>query len=288
MSNNESDLKACTKCNELKPLSRFVFRKDTGKLRSNCMDCTNTANKRRYENGHKDYHASYRARNREKVKNYLRNYKLVNEVVLKKKRREAYARAKENGTLRYMRERLVEPGKANAREAVKYALLKDRLIRSEICEIPGCGNLSNIEAHHDTYLLRDRLTVRFLCSYCHASFHSLFLVDNLLLNEEDMLGQYEKTPETLSVLEKAMLAFPKQPDKFSSAMERDVFSSVQRYLKNLNGNFVRCEYGQITNKLFGLAVIRKRREFSKEDREEAIRLFRHDFLTANVLDLINS
>ena len=81
------ELKRCSKCDKIKPLSDF--HKDKSKksgYKSQCKSCLDTEEKReysrKYRESHKEYykekHAEYRARNREKIKEDTRLRRLKN------------------------------------------------------------------------------------------------------------------------------------------------------------------------------------------------------------------
>ena len=88
----DEGLKKCSKCDNEKELSEFIFRKDTQRYRTQCRDCIKMINKK-YQTMNKDkikirrkefsektknlkrlYEIDYSERNREKIKNYKKHY----------------------------------------------------------------------------------------------------------------------------------------------------------------------------------------------------------------------
>ena len=65
--------KKCTKCGEVKPISEFRLRKDTGKYRNSCLACESERHKR------------YRQNNSEKLKKYFKNRYAENKEDIKKR-----------------------------------------------------------------------------------------------------------------------------------------------------------------------------------------------------------
>ena len=98
----DEDIKRCSKCDIVKKLSDFNFRKDAQKYRNQCRHCIKLINKE-YRTMNKDeikirkeeyrnntkilrlYNIDYRERNREEIQLYRKNYFQNNKEELYKK-----------------------------------------------------------------------------------------------------------------------------------------------------------------------------------------------------------
>lgn len=137
-------MKICTKCLRNRKLTQF--RNDRSKpdsLTSWCKDCLDAANSR-WKTAHPDqvaqHQATSRMRRAEKIAENTRKWRAENP--------EAYA----------------------AHRAVAEALrVGDLNVRP--CETCLKEDMSNLVAHHDSYLPEDRLNVRWLCKKHHAAHH---------------------------------------------------------------------------------------------------------------------
>lgn len=83
LSNPSQDSKKCTKCDEVKPLIDFPFRKDRGKYLAACKECR-AVEHRQWRESHAEeyqqYHAQYRERHRQKAREVSRQWRNSNPV----------------------------------------------------------------------------------------------------------------------------------------------------------------------------------------------------------------
>ena len=150
----DTGMKVCSKCHRDLPLDDFWSdsRATDGK-RSACRECfsasvtewrRNNPDKVRVIN-------SQERRGDETVAEYQRRYKQAHREELNERQREARAAA---------------PRRDRARDAVRRALLRGDLTRSDVCD--RCGATGRrIEASHDDY--DQPLVVEWLCVRCHRA-----------------------------------------------------------------------------------------------------------------------
>ena len=74
--------KKCIKCNKVKPLSEYSFRKDTNKYRNTCKEC-NSKQKKEWREIHQEQIKQYRIENKEHIQEVQKEYYKENEKHLK-------------------------------------------------------------------------------------------------------------------------------------------------------------------------------------------------------------
>jgi len=150
--------KECSVCGEDKPISEFYRRRASKDgLMPKCKKCK------------KSYADAYYAKNRERIVSHVtgyarRNREVVNATARKHYRCNAGTIAAQNKARRNR-----SPDKERARLAVRSALATGGLVRPSTCS--ECGASGEMDAHHDSYLPKDWLDVRFLCRSCHVHWH---------------------------------------------------------------------------------------------------------------------
>lgn len=246
--------KFCIRCGESKPLARFAVHPGSGNLRNVCKDCRNISNRERYRNGGSTYHEEYRKRNKKKLTKYFREYEEKNYDGRRKKRKERYLLDKRTGLPLHTRRRRSQPGKLHANATVRDAISSGVLIRPESCS--NCPRKDHIHGHHDSYLKKDRLNVRWLCARCHRAFHLKYHLVVILLDEAEVIHPYTPDGVYIGVFSQAIQHYPERkiPAELND-VEVKIYQKVFQYLEHLGGNFTKMEYGEIAGGLFGISAI---------------------------------
>lgn len=160
------NVKQCTKCDELKPISEFGKHK-LGKdgLRPCCKLCHckqskqwSKANPLKKKLQNRIYHRENRLKNRDKQIQHGREYRKEN-------------RASEANRLREWRR--ANKNKHQAHIAVRQAILKGEL-KKQTCRI--C-NYADTEAHHCDY--SKPLDILWFCKVHHAAWHKVFIAEGI-------------------------------------------------------------------------------------------------------------
>jgi hypothetical protein len=148
-------LKLCKACRQEKPLDDFSPHPSTAdRLQPKCKPCraSHSREARRRDRRH------YRRKGREHQRtSYERHAEEKRQA-----RRDRYNTASE--TARRQAERAAHPEKFRAREALRYAIRRGRIVRPDRCD--SCGTACKPEAHHPDY--SRPLEVEWLCSTCHG------------------------------------------------------------------------------------------------------------------------
>jgi hypothetical protein len=144
----EKSSKECRKCGEVKSLSAFLFRKDTGKHRGVCKDCRNKQVK--------EYHKL----NKEFLDKYREHYRSENKDKIKEANLKYY---KENRTNILLQK--LEYQKQSAEQIKAYQLTAKRKW-SKLCQAAKARNIS-VELTFEQYeeLIKSRE-----CGYCQRDF----------------------------------------------------------------------------------------------------------------------
>ncbi len=103
---------------------------------------------------------SYNARCRPCMNEYMRNYRKAHHERIKEIRRASRTFIYHNSKLQQWKE--------FAHRAVRYAL-RNGTLKKKLCCVSRCRK--EAEAHHDSYLEKDWLNVRWLCQDHHALWH---------------------------------------------------------------------------------------------------------------------
>lgn len=250
------ELKTCSRCKISKEIEMFPLRTPNGRRRGVCKDCINERNKERYANGYSEYHVNYRTKNREKHIEYCRNYDKNHIEERRKYVKENYHLDKATGNPKHIRERTIRTGKVQANEMVKHGLKTGKLIRPNICS--NCPETQNIHAHHDSYLMKDRLNIRWLCAKCHRRFHVENKINVIIIDIKEIIFPHITDNDNIIIFTDAVKAFPSRhiPNKLSD-IQRDIYSKVFTYLYDLDKNIIQCEYGKVTKNILAISAIIK-------------------------------
>jgi len=156
------ELRICAKCDETCQEGKFICRlcrnayareyKKTPEQRAYARKYFRD----RYRNN-EDYRKSTKERDKKRIRT---NSKLPNkspEAIVRRREAQKKYRAKDEVKLRIY-----------AGNAVSYALRKGKLTRQP-CE--KCGSTDDIQAHHESYLKKDRLKVNWFCRKHHMEHH---------------------------------------------------------------------------------------------------------------------
>lgn len=146
--------------------------------------------------------------------------------------------------------RLSEPGKQAARDAVKHALQTGALVKAERCEMCK-SRKKELEAHHDSYLVADRLKVRWLCISCHRRFHRLHKATIYIPPIELFV---EGVSDDVIKLAAENYRTKTIPDNLNDD-ERQVFHNVFAFLRGLNETIVSCSYGNVVKDINAFSVL---------------------------------
>ena len=198
-------MKKCSKCNEEKELSCFGRRKtNLDGLKGICKSCTRAygkmyfqENKERLTEKNKQWAHDNKDRVRESQKKYYsKNAKSLNlkgkiwrdenkehcsdkrsvyycnnkeslSIALKKWKHSERGKNSISASTKKTREKYPEKRKANI--CVANAISSGKLIREKSCEC--CGDVTKIQAHHESYKKENWLKVVWLCVPCHSKQH---------------------------------------------------------------------------------------------------------------------
>lgn len=143
--------KSCSKCGKLQPLSFFIFRNDSRKLRNDCKSCTRKRSRK------------WMLCNSERSRKNIRDWQKRNPIQARAWSKANPEKVKETG--RKMKR--IYPEKNRSRNTLYRWVLKGSIIRPTICS--KCGKGGRIEGHHRDY--SKPLEVSWLCNQCHADHH---------------------------------------------------------------------------------------------------------------------
>lgn len=148
----------CCMCHRTKPASEFYaanYKRDGTTHSSRCLDCARTEARERQRQMRADGYRQdpvmkreWRAKNREKVRTYGREYARANrrriaELIAPWKKRNAH--------------------KLRAQRVVQSELRAGRIERPMVCQ--RCRQVASVEAHHEDYA--EPLAIDWLCKPCH-------------------------------------------------------------------------------------------------------------------------
>lgn len=168
-------MKKCFKCGKEKPLTEFYKhpRMADGHL-SKCKECTKLDTKTNYHKRREYYVAYDKKRNKdERRRRYIAsNYRQLRQTAsdrYKSYREKNYLKNRARKIAKQRLDRLQNPEKYKARNAVNNAV-RDGRLKKLPCEI--CGAAEKVQAHHHDYL--KPLDVIWLCTRHHGEEHRIY------------------------------------------------------------------------------------------------------------------
>jgi ribosomal protein S27AE len=253
----QNDQKACIKCGQVKFLSEFGINR--GKHRNVCKRCivdrrlelyaTDSEFRERTKARHK---AKY-SRHRDKYVSDVKRYRAENKDELRTQRLTRYQEKKTAGEQRYLKIRREQPGKSIAQETVNHRIKNGSLIRPKKCS--RCPNEGMIEAHHDSYLKKNRLKVRWLCVPCHRNFHAEHDVLIVIPDVRHITEYGAITKEIKDLFARAIKDPKRNIDNCQDQEELKLYMLVFHFMDSLQLNIIASEYGLIQKNLSGISLV---------------------------------
>lgn len=240
------DKKLCSKCNIIKTITDFHFRNDSNKYRNECKKCMYSINKEYIKTDGLEKFIKSRERARERLYLYNQKYRKEN----KDRRRTKSIQYNE----KYKRS---NPFKISANRAIAEQIRLKNIINPNKCSQKDCTNNKFISAHHDSYLKKHKLKIRWLCSRCHTLFHAEFRIYNVVINVVDLIQETTIDDKIISLVN----------ENFQELIKFKTFENInfiKQNILNLLGinnilNIVNGEFGEFNTDLYGFSYIVKRK-----------------------------
>ncbi len=263
-----NDCRQCTVCLEKKLDSDF-YRNASGEFRKTCKQCSYKRKQELISNDSgrqsslQDSGRKYYLRNRDMRIEDNKERRIVKKEQYSKARIARYLEKKSEGIAEYQKVLKDEPGKRYASHSVFLAIKNGKLVRPETCS--SCMQRRPLEAHHESYLMKDRLDVQWLCVQCHRTYHVDHDVTVVLLDIGTVIAPYVENDNNIDIFKRAVLALPSE-DKTScrTCEEIDIFEKVFKFLRHPTAIILRAEYGELKRNMNGVSLIIHHQEKSTD------------------------